>query len=68
MVFYMYSFGEVVVVAIAMVLVVEGIGPMLFANKWQHFLQQVSQQPVNQLRTMGGILVTIGVVSLLYLL
>lgn len=64
----MYSFGEVVVVAIAMVLVVEGIGPMLFANKWQHFLQQVSQQPVNQLRTMGGILVTIGVVSLLYLL
>jgi uncharacterized protein YjeT (DUF2065 family) len=68
MVFYMYSFGEVIVVAIAMVLVVEGIGPMLFANKWQHFLQQVSQQPVNQLRTMGGILVTIGVVSLLYLL
>jgi hypothetical protein len=64
----MYSFGEVIVVAIAMVLVVEGIGPMLFANKWQHFLQQVSQQPVNQLRTMGGILVTIGVVSLLYLL
>ena len=64
----MYSFGEVIVVAIAMVLVVEGIGPMLFANKWQHFLQQVSQQPVTQLRTTGGILVTIGVVSLLYLL
>ncbi|WP_293758938.1 DUF2065 domain-containing protein [uncultured Paraglaciecola sp.] len=54
--------------AIAMVLVVEGIGPMLFANKWQGFLQQVSQQPVAQLRTMGGILVTIGVVSLIYLL
>jgi len=54
--------------AIAMVLVVEGVGPMLFANKWQRFLLQVSQQPVNQLRTMGGILVTIGVVSLMYLL
>ncbi len=64
----MYSFGEVILMAIAMVLVVEGVGPMLFANKWQRFLLQVSQQPVNQLRTMGGILVTIGVVSLMYLL
>ena len=64
----MFSFGEVMLVALAMVLIVEGIGPMLFANKWQRFLQQVSQQPVNQLRTMGGILVTIGVVSLMYLL
>ena len=64
----MFSFGEVILVALALVLVVEGIGPMLFANKWQRFLQQISQQPVNQLRTMGGILVTIGVVSLIYLL
>jgi uncharacterized protein YjeT (DUF2065 family) len=64
----MFSFGEVILVALAMVLIVEGIGPMFFANKWQRFLQQISQQPVNQLRTMGGILVTIGVVSLIYLL
>jgi uncharacterized protein YjeT (DUF2065 family) len=67
MVFYMYSFGEVILMAIAMVLIVEGIGPMLFANKWQRFLLQISQQPINQLRTIGGILVTIGVVSLIYL-
>jgi len=64
----MYSFGEVIWMAIAMVLIVEGIGPMLFANKWQRFLLQISQQPVSQLRTMGGILATIGVVSLIYLL
>jgi len=64
----MYSFGEVILMALAMVLIVEGIGPMLFANKWQRFLQQISQQPINQLRTMGGVLVTIGIVSLIYLL
>ncbi len=64
----MYSFGEVILMAIAMVLVVEGIGPMLFANKWQRFLEQICQQPAGQLRSMGGILVTIGVVSLIYLL
>ena len=61
----MYSFGEVILMALAMVLILEGIGPMLFANKWQRFLQQVSQQPISQLRTMGGILVIIGVVSLI---
>ncbi|WP_039989371.1 DUF2065 domain-containing protein [Paraglaciecola arctica] len=59
---------QTILIAIALVLIVEGLGPMLFANKWQRFLHQVSQQPVNQLRTMGGILVTIGVVSLIYLL
>lgn len=63
----MYSFGEVILMAVAMVMIVEGIGPMLFANKWQVFLQKVSQQPVDQLRTMGGILVTIGLVSLIFL-
>ncbi|WP_299072399.1 DUF2065 domain-containing protein [uncultured Paraglaciecola sp.] len=64
----MYSLSDVILMAIALVLVVEGIGPMLFANKWQRFLVQVSQQPVNQLRSAGGVLVTIGVVSLVYLI
>ena len=54
--------------ALAMLLIIEGVGPMLFANKWQKFLLQISQQPVNQLRSMGGVLVTIGVVCLVYLL
>ncbi|MEP1448598.1 MAG: DUF2065 domain-containing protein [Paraglaciecola sp.] len=59
---------QTILIAFALVLIIEGLGPMLFANKWQRFLSQISQQPVNQLRTMGGVLVTIGVVSLIYLL
>lgn len=59
---------QTILIAFAIVLIIEGIGPMLFANKWQRFLLQISLQPVNQLRSMGGILVTIGVVSLFYLL
>jgi uncharacterized protein len=55
-------------IAFALVLIVEGLGPMLFPNKWQRFIQQLAQQPSNQLRTMGGVLVTIGLVSLYYLL
>jgi uncharacterized protein YjeT (DUF2065 family) len=59
---------QTILIAFALVLIIEGIGPMLFANKWQKFLMQISLQPVNQLRSMGGVLVTIGVVSLFYLL
>jgi len=64
----MHSIGEIILMALAMLLIIEGVGPMLFANKWQKFLLQISQQPVNQLRSMGGVLVTIGVVCLVYLL
>ena len=55
-------------IAFALLLIVEGIGPMLFPNKWQRFIQQVAQQPLKQLRTMGGVLVIVGVITLYYLL
>ena len=55
-------------VAFALLLIVEGLGPMLFPNKWQKFIQQVAQQPLNQLRSMGGVMVVVGIVSLFYLL
>lgn len=55
-------------IAFALVLIVEGIGPMLFPNRWQRYMQHLAQQPSTQLRTMGGTLVVIGLVSLFYLL
>ncbi|WP_340677124.1 DUF2065 family protein [Paraglaciecola sp.] len=55
-------------VAFALLLIVEGLGPMLFPNKWQRFIQQVAQQPLNQLRSMGGVMVVVGIVCLFYLL
>ncbi|GAC35326.1 DUF2065 domain-containing protein [Paraglaciecola polaris] len=55
-------------IACALVLIIEGIGPMLFPNKWRLYLQQLVEQPVNQLRSVGGVLVTIGLVSLFFLL
>ncbi len=54
--------------ALALVLLIEGIGPLLFPNKWRNYLLQISQLPVSQLRQMGGSLVVIGLVSLYYLL
>jgi uncharacterized protein YjeT (DUF2065 family) len=63
-----YSVIQLMLIALAMVLIIEGLGPMLFTKKWRLFLQLVSEQPSSQLRTLGGILVTVGVVILYYLL
>lgn len=59
---------EALWIAVALVMVIEGIGPMLFPNKWQNYLKHIACQPVEQLRTVGGIMVIIGCVSLFFLL
>lgn len=59
---------DTLLVAGALVLIVEGIGPMLFPNRWRAYMLSLAAQPGNQLRTLGGCMVTIGIVSLLFLL
>ena len=63
----MESTSSVIWIALALVLILEGIGPMLFPRKWQRFMSQMAQQSSKQLQTLGGIMVTIGVVTLFYL-
>lgn len=52
--------------AVAIVLIIEGVGPLLFPNKWRNYLLQLSLQPTNHLRQIGGVLVIIGVLLLVY--
>ncbi|MBT0585994.1 DUF2065 domain-containing protein [Alteromonas oceanisediminis] len=59
---------ETLLIALALVAVIEGIGPLLFPNRWKHYLRSVSEQDSAQLRTVGGTLVVIGLVSLVFLL
>jgi len=54
--------------ALALVLIIEGVGPLFFPQKWRSYLLQVSQLPANQLRQVGGVLVVVGVISLFYLI
>ncbi|GGF79776.1 DUF2065 domain-containing protein [Alteromonas lipolytica] len=53
--------------ALALVMIIEGIGPLLMPNKWRAYLQQVAQSEPNQLRQMGGTLVVIGSVCLYFI-
>ncbi|PMM07829.1 DUF2065 domain-containing protein [Vibrio breoganii] len=55
-------------VALGLVLILEGIGPLLAPNAWRNMMAQLSQQPDNQLRRLGGCLVVAGAVITFMLL
>ena len=49
-------------VALGLVLIVEGLGPLIAPNGWRNMVAQLSEQPDNQLWRIGGCLVVDGVV------
>ena len=48
--------------AIGLVLIAEGIGPLIAPNGWRNMVAQLSKQPDNDLRRIGGCLVVAGAV------
>jgi hypothetical protein len=42
--------------ALVIVLLLEGLGPLLFPNKWQRYLARLAQEPVASLRQIGAVL------------
>lgn len=54
-------------IALALVLVIEGIGPLLFPNRWQRLLRHISELPSQELRQAGAVLVTVGVLCVFLL-
>lgn len=56
---------QLLMTALGLVLIIEGLGPLLFPNKWQKYLFELSTQKQNVLRRLGGSLVTAGIVLLI---
>ena len=54
--------SESIWLAIGLVLIVEGIGPLVAPNCWRNMVTQLSEQPDNHLRRIGGCLVVAGAV------
>ena len=48
--------------ALALVLVLEGLGPLLYPRAWRRMVATMSQLPDNLLRRFGGGLVVAGIV------
>jgi uncharacterized protein YjeT (DUF2065 family) len=53
--------------ALAMVLIIEGLGPLLIPNRWRQYIRQVADSEPGQLRQIGGTLVVIGSVCLYFI-
>ncbi|GGD38427.1 DUF2065 domain-containing protein [Franconibacter pulveris 1160] len=51
-----------IILALALVLVLEGLGPMLFPRIWRRMILGMAQLPDTLLRRFGGGLVVAGVV------
>lgn len=59
---------QLLILALCLLLVLEGLLPLLFPNRWQSMLRMLSELPPNQVRRMGGTMVVIGVIGLYFLL
>ncbi len=56
---------QLIMLVFAVVLIIEGIGPLLFPNRWKTYLKEISNQNQQVLQRLGGALVTAGVVLLI---
>lgn len=54
--------GKEIWLAMGLVLVVEGLGPMLVPRKWREMVSEMSLLPDATLRRIGGCLVVAGAV------
>ncbi|WOT04668.1 DUF2065 domain-containing protein [Shewanella youngdeokensis] len=56
---------QLIMLAIGLMLVIEGIGPFLFPNRWRAFLKEISNQNQRLLQRVGGSLIIVGVIILI---
>jgi len=56
---------QLLMLSLALVLILEGLGPLLFPNRWKQYLIEISNQNQQVLRRIGGSLVTTGLVLLI---
>ncbi|MFC3122841.1 DUF2065 domain-containing protein [Agaribacter flavus] len=59
---------EALFIAICLVMIIEGLGPLLWPNKWGQFMRDMAEQPPTVVRRIGGVLVVSGSVILWFLL
>lgn len=48
--------------AIAIALIIEGLIPALFPNKWQAYVLKIAKEPVGIIRQMGVIVAFFGII------
>ncbi|SEL77294.1 hypothetical protein SAMN05216262_12152 [Colwellia chukchiensis] len=50
--------------ALAIALIIEGLMPALFPNKWRNYVLKLANEPISAIRYMGTLILLIGLVLL----
>ena len=53
---------ESLIQALAIVFILEGVGPLLFPNRWQQLLSDLSRCDVHKIRVLGASFVVTGLI------
>jgi len=55
---------DTLLIAIGLALLIEGIMPALFPNKWRAYVAKLAEEPVQNIRTIGISIMCIGALIL----
>tara|TARA_R110002050_G_scaffold125530_1_gene245209 strand:+ start:362 stop:547 length:186 start_codon:yes stop_codon:yes gene_type:complete len=53
---------DTLILAFGLVLILEGLAPALFPNKWKNYLLKLTEQPAGNIRNLGTFILTLGVI------
>ncbi len=53
---------DTLILAFGLVLIVEGLAPALFPNKWKNYLLKLTEQPTADIRNIGLFILTLGAI------
>ena len=51
---------DTLLLAFGLVLIIEGLAPALFPNKWRSYLLKLAEQPVGDIRNIGLFIFALG--------
>ncbi len=53
---------DTLLLAFGLVLIIEGIAPALFPNKWQAYIRKLAEQPIADIRNIGLFILLLGII------
>lgn len=53
---------DTLVLAFGLVLILEGLAPALFPNKWKNYLLKLAEQPTSDIRNIGIFILALGTI------
>lgn len=59
--------GQTFLMALSLMMVLEGLGPLLFPSRWQKIMREIVSKDVASIRRLGMVSVVLGCLSLLLL-